>query len=1210
MLKEIDNGNILEASAIKKASGTNPSDTSSSATSRSAVKSSDVNQLANTYLVPLNLDSTILAATLNSIDDAVIATDTSACITLLNPAAQKLTGWTQSEAIGRPVDEIFYIINSETWEPIIAPALETIAQGITIKLPKHSLLTSRDGNEHLINLNCAPIINTNNKIEGAVMVFRDISYQESTQEVLRASEELFRTIFENASVGIAHVAHDGQLLRVNQQFCHMVGYPADELMFNKYQTITHPNDIAENEAGYERMLAGEIDRFSMEKRYIRKDGSILWTDLEVGCARDANHEIQYFIAVVEDISARKQAVEDSRRFFTLSQELLCTAGFDGYFKKLNNTWEAALGYSIEELLAKPYLEFVHPDDREISQNIVSTLVNGHNTSAFENRLLCKDGSVRWLLWSTVSVLDEQLLYASARDITERKKAEQDLQLRSDQFECLLNAALYGIYMVDDNFRVRHANHYALNAFNNIPDLNGRDFGDVMRLMWPAHKANKVIKQFRHTLETGRSCVVPEMIEQRLDRDAIEYFAWEIHRIPLPNGKFGVVCYFQDISERVLAQQAIVASEERYHTLFKCMDEGYCVVEMIFDAHHVTTDYRFLEVNPAFEAQSSLINATGKTILELIPDFNPGLIATYGQVALTGAPIRFEHHVPELNRWFDIYAFRIKTPQHNQLAILFNNITARKLAEFALVENEERLQAFVNSSADAIYCMSANWEQMHQVEGRNFVKEAKKSNANWLQDNIHPDDHLAIQERVSQAIQTKSIFEMEHRVFRLDNSVGWTYSRAVPLFNKQGEITEWFGTAADITERKNEQEKLRQSEERFRVLFELGPVAMYTVDAAGTIQEFNRNAINLWGREPQRGDPSESYCCAYRIYMPDGTYVPHAKNAVADVLQGRVSAAIDVEAILERQDGTRVSVVANVVPLLNDDGEIVGAMNCMVDMTYRKNIEDALISNNLELQTAKLAAEKANLAKSEFLSSMSHELRTPLNSILGFAQLIEAGTAPLTPTQMRNIQQILQAGWYLLALINEILDLAQIESGTQSITHEQVVVADVMQECATMIEPLALKHGVSTIFSTLAPNLCVHADRTRLKQIMINLLSNAVKYNKMGGTVIVDYIVSQTTLRICVIDTGAGLSAEQLTQLFQPFNRLGRQANIEEGTGIGLMVCKRLIELMDGKIGVQSTVDVGSKFWIELDLTSETTMPETTMPKSTPANSNKKRKDDR
>ena len=153
----------------------------------------------------------------------------------------------------------------------------------------------------------------------------------------------------------------------------------------------------------------------------------------------------------------------------------------------------------------------------------------------------------------------------------------------------------------------------------------------------------------------------------------------------------------------------------------------------------------------------------------------------------------------------------------------------------------------------------------------------------------------------------------------------------------------------------------------------------------------------------------------------------------------------------------------------------------------------------------------------------------------------------------------------------------------------------MHDCAAMIEPMAVKHQITITFNPLADDVFLYADKLRLKQIMTNLLSNAIKYNKQGGSVTVDYTLSQHVLRICVNDTGAGLTTEELAQLFQPFNRLGRQTNLIEGTGIGLIVCKRLIELMQGKIGVQSTVDVGSKFWIELNLMTQEPGLMTVMP---------------
>ena len=241
----------------------------------------------------------------------------------------------------------------------------------------------------------------------------------------------------------------------------------------------------------------------------------------------------------------------------------------------------------------------------------------------------------------------------------------------------------------------------------------------------------------------------------------------------------------------------------------------------------------------------------------------------------------------------------------------------------------------------------------------------------------------------------------------------------------------------------------------------------------------------------------------------------------------------------------------------------------------------------ELKEAMFVAEAANRAKSDFLSSMSHELRTPLNAILGFAQLMEAGSPEPTPTQKKNLGQILKAGWYLLELVNEILDLAQIESEKLPLSLEPMSLTEVVRECQAMTDPLAQERDIRVIFPNFEAAYFVIADRTRVRQVLVNLLSNAIKYNKVGGTVELDYTATTAgRVRISVRDTGEGLAPDKLAQLFQPFNRLGKETGVEEGTGIGLVVSKRLVELMGGEIGVESTVGKGSLFWIELNLTAE------------------------
>jgi signal transduction histidine kinase len=252
----------------------------------------------------------------------------------------------------------------------------------------------------------------------------------------------------------------------------------------------------------------------------------------------------------------------------------------------------------------------------------------------------------------------------------------------------------------------------------------------------------------------------------------------------------------------------------------------------------------------------------------------------------------------------------------------------------------------------------------------------------------------------------------------------------------------------------------------------------------------------------------------------------------------------------------------------------------------------LAALNKDLDQARLEAERSNQSKSVFLATMSHELRTPLNAILGFAQILNSESLPSTPEQKKVFSKhILQAGKHLLVLINEVLDLSRVESGTLTMSIEPVGLAQVLLECEALIAPLADKRGIVVHFP---PAVAAHVlcDRMRLKQVMINLLSNAIKYNREHGTVTVLCEPGiRGRMRIGVRDTGAGLDASQLAQLFQPFNRLGRDAGVEEGTGIGLALTRHLVGLMGGSVNVDSTVDVGSTFWVDLAACEQAVMPD-------------------
>jgi PAS domain S-box-containing protein len=363
------------------------------------------------------------------------------------------------------------------------------------------------------------------------------------------------------------------------------------------------------------------------------------------------------------------------------------------------------------------------------------------------------------------------------------------------------------------------------------------------------------------------------------------------------------------------------------------------------------------------------------------------------------------------------------------------------------------------------------------------------------------------------------------------------------------------------------------------LFNVGAERMLGYHAAEVVNKINPSDIH---------DPEEVKARAKALSLELATTITPGFEALA------FKASRGIEDIYELtyicKDGSRFPAIVSITALRDDFGKIIGYLLIGTDNSVRKQVE-------LELNKAMAVAEKANLAKSDFLSSMSHELRTPLSAILGFAQLMESGTPLPSVAQKRSIDQILQAGWYLLELINEILDLALIESGKLSLSLEPISLAEVMLECQEMIEPQAKKRGISVVFPRFVTPCWVKADRTRVKQVFLNLLSNAIKYNTVNGAVAVEYVTSVPgRIRVCVKDSGEGLSPEKLAQLFQPFNRLGQESNAEEGTGIGLVMTKRLIEMMGGVIGAESTVGKGSVFWIEIDLTDERhTIGDTALP---------------
>jgi PAS domain S-box-containing protein len=367
--------------------------------------------------------------------------------------------------------------------------------------------------------------------------------------------------------------------------------------------------------------------------------------------------------------------------------------------------------------------------------------------------------------------------------------------------------------------------------------------------------------------------------------------------------------------------------------------------------------------------------------------------------------------------------------------------------------------------------------------------------------------------------------------------------------------------------------VRESEERYRALAEADPDGIVVLDDESGIVSVNPAMERIFGYTPEEviGQPLTTL-------MPERLRGAHKAGIARYLATGRRHMQWEgVQVPGLRKDGTEV-------PLEINFGEYtVEGRHCFAgfirDFTERKRAEEAL-------QHAKEEAERANLAKSEFLSRMSHELRTPLNSILGFGQVL--ARRDLLPEQRRGVDHIMKAGRHLLSLIDEVLDIARIEANRQQLSVEPVHAGELLEEALALIRPMAQQRPVGLVeHAPKAANVHVRADRQRLMQVVLNLLSNAVKYNRPGGSVeLLAGTVERdggTVLRFGIRDTGPGIPADRLGELFVPFSRLGADEDGVEGTGLGLALSKRLVEAMNGEMRVESILAKGSTFWVELPI---------------------------
>jgi PAS domain S-box-containing protein len=535
---------------------------------------------------------------------------------------------------------------------------------------------------------------------------------------------------------------------------------------------------------------------------------------------------------------------------------------------------------------------------------------------------------------------------------------------------------------------------------------------------------------------------------------------------------------------------------------------------------------------------------------------------------------------------------------SQIADLSWDIAERKRTEEQLHENEKRFRTLAIATSESIYRTSPDWSEMYHLVENDFVADALEPNQTWLSKYVHPKNQERVTSAIQQAIRNKSVFELEYQVLRVDGTWGWTFSRAIPILNANGEIVEWFGAASDITERKRAETALRESEEKYRQLSEAleirvaerttqiqdlydnAPIGYHSLDPNGTILMVNKTELNWLGytRQEMLGHHITNF------FTPASQTIIRTQYPLFKQ-RGWLK---DLELEFVRKDGTILPTLVNATAIYDEQGNFTTSRSTVFDNTERKRAEDAVIASRDALRVANIELARASKLKDEFLANMSHELRTPLNAILGLAEsLQEPYLGVINDKQLQAIKVIEASGQRLLRVVNNLLDLSKLQSGELILTTLPIDPREICQASLRFVSTQAQTKHIQMSFQIDTAIEQMWADEKRSRQMLIELLKNAVEFTPDGGQVGLEVTgdAINNQIKFTVWDTGPGIAQENLPLLFQSFFQVdGTLTRQHEGAGLGLPLVAQLAKMHGGSIVVSSQPGQGSRFTIQLPWT--------------------------
>ena len=863
---------------------------------------------------------------------------------------------------------------------------------------------------------------------------------------------------------------------------------------------------------------------------------------------------------------------------------------DGRIRYESPSLERILGYKPEELIGRSAFEFIHPDDVVRIQKIFTEcLMRPGSVDSGEFRFRHKDGSWRVLEGIGKNLLEDPAvrgIIVNCRDITERQRMDEALRKVQQQQRALLDNIPDLAWVKDKQSRLIAVNEAFAKVFGFTPEeMVGKTDFDLV----PRELAERYIADDKQVMELRQR----KRIEEPFVDASGNNRAWvETIKSAFLNDQgevAGTTGVARDITERQQMDQALRTSEEQYRTLFETMREAFALCEIIWDVDGKPCDYRYLEVNPAFEKILGVTRsqAIGKTVREIFPQVEDYWIEIYGKVALTSQPTRFENYLRAVDKHFEVAAF---SPKRGQFAAVFSDITERKRTDERLRLQSTALEAAANGIALTDSKGMILWINPAFTKLTGYTAtEAVGQSSRLLKSGKHDTEFYR---NLWETVNSGKVWHGDMINRRKDGSLYNEEMTITPVCDERGEVTYFIAMKQDITDRKQAETSLRESEELFRSLSVSSPLGIFLTDVQGRLTYANPRCRELYGFTLME---SQDDGWTKFIHVDDREWVTRKWQAF-------ISDGVDYSAEYRvcHRDGKVRYVHVRAARMQSEHNEPTGFVGTVEDVTVRKRSEDDLRESKQQLEKAleELQTAQQQVIQQERLralgtmaSGIAHDFNNALAAILGFTELLIYRPETLADTEktLRFLQMMNTAAKDAGNVVNRLREFyRQREEGEVFVP---VDLNHLAEEAVSLTQPKwknqAEANGIAIHVATELGNIPkVVGNAADLREALTNLIFNAVDAMPQGGAITVRTRLDNSRVILEVADTGTGMSEEVRTRCLEPFFT----TKGDRGTGLGLSMVYGILQRHQGTIDIQSTLGSGTTFILSLPIGVEPQPP--------------------